>query len=161
MLITPYRTHRQRTQGYIRELEKEVLRLREREQELLGEKQTLNDQAELLKQVLLSNNLSLPSGISPVGAVPTAHEYDKDSIFTAQALVTVDLTELSRIEAEKWCGITATEEMPPPYVEPSSDTLQLFRTVSPPTDGSASSDLEHRRLPTTLNAQSAVDFVLE
>lgn len=161
MLIRCRRTHRQRTQGYIRELEKEVLRLRELEKELVGEKETLNEQIELLKHVLLSNNLSLPSGFDPVGNAPTTHDNGKDSIFASQAPVTVDLTELSRIEAEKWCGITAAEEVPPPYVEPTSDALQLFRTLSPPSGAPATSSSETRIIAPTLNAQSAVDFVLE
>jgi hypothetical protein len=55
-----HRNHRQRTQGYIKELEKEVLRLRARESELADENQTLHDQLRLLKQMLASNSIQLP-----------------------------------------------------------------------------------------------------
>lgn len=127
----------------------------------MSEKQKFNNQIELLKQVLLSNNLSLPSGFDPVGNVQITNDLGKVSIFTSQAPVTVDLTELSRIEAEKWCGIAAAEEVPPPYVEPTSNALRPFRTLSPPSGVPASSDLESCIITMTLNAQSAVDFVLE
>ena len=144
-----------------------MLRLREREQELVGETQALSNQIDLLKHALLSNDLSLPGDFTSISLpedVTMDTGRDRDPIFTTQSPVTVDLTELSRVEAVKWCGVTARDEEPPPYVAPASEAFQALRTTSPavgasgPSTGSSG---EHRLALTTLNPQSAVDFVLE
>lgn len=82
---------------------------------------------------------------------------------TVEPTVTIDLTELSRIEASKWCGITAAAEIPPSYVEPPLEKVQSFRTtVTTPGGGIAKSiPPDSRIISSELSAQSAVDFVLE
>src|SRR5262249_16737479 len=156
-----HRNHRQRTQGYIRELEKEVLRFRSRESELADENQTLHDQVELLKQMLVSNSIQLPYGFSPAdtrGDLPPTNGMTREA--TAEPTVTVDLTDLSKIAAKKWCGMTAEAEIPPPFVEPPLKTAKSFRTTVTASEGvgkiaSPTSPI----ISTTLSAQSAVDFV--
>jgi hypothetical protein len=144
-------------------LEKEVLRLREREQVLVGETETLNVQVQRLKNALLSNNVSLPEGlhsISPQDDVTMNTSQDKTPVFTTQSPVTIDLTELSRVEAEKWCGIVARDEVPPPFVEPASNAFSL-RTTPRATEPFNGVSGEGRLVSIALNPQSAVDFVLE
>ena len=161
-MLSCYRNHRQRTQGYIRELEKEVLRLRARENDLADENQTLHDQVKLLKQMLASNGIQLPYGISSpeiMADLPLSNDTSDETM--AEPTVTVDLTDLSRIEAEKWCGITAAAEIPPQYVEPSK-TVQSFRTtVTASQKVTTTASPGSRIISMTLSAQSAVDFVLE
>lgn len=55
------RTHRQRTQNYIKTLESEVIRLRESETNLISERERLQAHIELLKSTIVSANLPLPS----------------------------------------------------------------------------------------------------
>lgn len=145
-------------------MEKEVLRLREREQVLLGETETLNDQVERLKNALLSNNVSLPAelqSISPQDDVTMNTGQDRSPVFTTQSPVTIDLTELSRVEAAKWCGMVARDEVPPPFVEPASNDFQALRSTSHASGPFTGASGESRLISTTLNPQSAVDFVLE
>ena len=145
-------------------MEKEVLRLREREQVLVGETESLNGQIQQLKNVLLSNNVSLPGelhSISPQDDVTMNTSQDRTPVFTAQSPVTVDLTELSRVEATKWCGAVARDEVPPPFVEPASNALEALRTTSHASGSFNGASGESRLVSTTLNPQSAVDFVLE
>jgi hypothetical protein len=54
------RAHRQRTQGYIRELEKEVLRLRDREEDYLRKNETLTEKVTTLEQHILTSNILFP-----------------------------------------------------------------------------------------------------
>ena len=155
-----YRNHRQRTQGYIRELEKEVLRLRARESELVDENQALHDETKLLKQMLASNSIQLPYEFSvyETGSDPMlSNETSRET--TTEPTVTIDLTDLSRIEASKWCGVTAAAEIPPRYVEPSK-TVKSFRNAVT-TPGARIVSQSSRIISTTLSAQLAVDFVLE
>jgi hypothetical protein len=56
------RAHRQRTQGYIRELEKEVLRLRDREDDYLRKNEVLTEKVTSLEQHILASNIVFPQG---------------------------------------------------------------------------------------------------
>lgn len=58
-----YRTHRQRTQNYIKTLESEVVRLRGSESSLMQERDAFKAQVGILKTHLLLLNISLPPGI--------------------------------------------------------------------------------------------------
>ncbi|KAF2666130.1 hypothetical protein BT63DRAFT_463274 [Microthyrium microscopicum] len=62
--LHPLRTHRQRTQGYIRELEKEVLRLREREAEVEQKNAEILKKARALEQTLITNNVPVPDELT-------------------------------------------------------------------------------------------------
>lgn len=64
------RTHRQRTQGYIKELEKEVLRLREKEAEAQRQNEELAHKARSLEQSLIANNIPVPESLPPDGPIP-------------------------------------------------------------------------------------------
>jgi hypothetical protein len=126
----------------------------------VDENQTLHDQIKLLKQMLASNSIQLPYGFSPPetdAELPPTNGTDNEAM--AEPTVTIDLTDISRIEAEKWCGVTAQTEIPPPYVEPSSKTVKPFRTAV--TTSGVVSIPSSRIISTTLSAQLAVDFVLE
>ena len=57
------RTHRQRTQNYIKTLESEVIRLRESETNLFAEREGLLGQIESLKTAVSGANLPLPPGV--------------------------------------------------------------------------------------------------
>ncbi|KAL8973410.1 MAG: hypothetical protein Q9197_002356 [Variospora fuerteventurae] len=56
------RTHRQRTQNYIKTLESEVIRLRGSDGELTQANKKLQNQVDLLQSTLLSANVPLPAG---------------------------------------------------------------------------------------------------
>jgi len=113
--------------------------------------------------MLVSNGIQLPYGISSpetTGDIPPANETTKETM--TEPTVTIDLTDLSRIEAEKWCGMPATTEIPPRYVEASSKTVQSFwTTVTAPQRVTTIASPGSRIISVTLSAQSAVDFVLE
>lgn len=57
------RTHRQRTQNYIKTLESEVVRLRNSENALLQEKDNLQGKVEILRTTCLLAGVKLPAGI--------------------------------------------------------------------------------------------------
>lgn len=57
------RTHRQRTQNYIKTLESEVVRLRASESSLMRQRDECQAQVEMLKNTLLLSNIPLPLGI--------------------------------------------------------------------------------------------------
>ena len=62
-----YRTHRQRTQNYIKTLESEVVRLREAETNLLQERDKLKGQIETLRTTVILSNIQLPEGVEDIG----------------------------------------------------------------------------------------------
>ncbi|KAL8777532.1 MAG: hypothetical protein Q9213_007813 [Squamulea squamosa] len=59
---TAQRTHRQRTQNYIKTLESEVVRLRGSEGDLMSENKKLLNQVDILRTALILNNVPLPAG---------------------------------------------------------------------------------------------------
>lgn len=59
------RTHRQRTQNYIKTLESEVVRLRGSESHLMEERDKLQGQVEILRTTLIFSNIPLPTGLDP------------------------------------------------------------------------------------------------
>lgn len=62
--LIDYRTHRQRTQGYIKELEKEVMRLRESENQLQKQNEKYKQNAHVIELYLSQNSLAFPDGYS-------------------------------------------------------------------------------------------------
>ncbi|KAK3169810.1 hypothetical protein OEA41_009194 [Lepraria neglecta] len=73
------RTHRQRTQNYIKTLESEVVRLRESEMKLMQEKEKLEKQVDILKTNHFLSELPLPAGIedeSPLAQPPPLSDFD-------------------------------------------------------------------------------------
>ena len=67
-LLTGQRTHRQRTQAYMKSLEKEVLRLRASENEALAKVEKLQRQVEILLGTLAERNIPIPFGFE--AAIP-------------------------------------------------------------------------------------------
>lgn len=155
------RTHRQRTQGYIRELEKEVLRLRDNESVLKAGNSSLKD-------ALVRGGLPLPNhGDSPDLSAGVSIASDLDLRYTATSLelgnsVTVDLTELNAIEAEEWCSVTAAMEDRIPFEAPTAlPSLALIcGDVNPPRTLREGSVGNYGSAP-ALSPQAAIDFVLE
>ncbi|KAL9124870.1 MAG: hypothetical protein Q9217_005849 [Psora testacea] len=73
------RTHRQRTQNYIKTLESEVVRLRESEARLVTERDNLQNTIQTLKITIISANLPLPPGVDdpePTSLPPAVSQYD-------------------------------------------------------------------------------------
>jgi hypothetical protein len=112
--------------------------------------------------MLASNSIQLPYEFSlpDTGSDLQSNGITRET--TAEPTVTIDLTDLSRIEPSKWCGTTAATEIPPRYIEPPSKTVKSFQTTVPTPGGVAKiASPSSRIISTTLSAQSAVDFVLE
>ncbi|KAL9014549.1 MAG: hypothetical protein Q9173_000804 [Seirophora scorigena] len=81
------RTHRQRTQNYIKTLESEVLRLRGSEGDLTQANKKLQNQVDLLRTTLLSANVQLPAGFegSPQSAQPSFPSFDMPATIAYRA----------------------------------------------------------------------------
>lgn len=75
-----FRTHRQRTQNYIKTLESEVVRLRESESSLLTKRDELTNTIRILKNTIVSANIPLPPGlpqdVEPTSVPPAQSPYD-------------------------------------------------------------------------------------
>jgi hypothetical protein len=182
-------THRNRTQGYIRELEKEVLRLRDRESHLVHENEMLNSRIVALSQPsfanerpLINENVSLPepqfllpSNASPIdytggfgtslesfhGDLSASHSATGSGVGTSPS-ITVDLTELSIIEPEKWCSETAALEVPRRYELPFVSPAQLVAEQNNPATAHWGSSRRQQYVSAPpLSQQAGIDFVLE
>ncbi|KAI4122270.1 MAG: hypothetical protein LQ338_005917, partial [Usnochroma carphineum] len=72
------RTHRQRTQNYIKTLESEVIRLRDSEGDLTQANKKLQNQVDLLRTALIVGDVPLPPGIegSSQSTQPTSSPFD-------------------------------------------------------------------------------------
>ncbi|KAK0508362.1 hypothetical protein JMJ35_009446 [Cladonia borealis] len=74
------RTHRQRTQNYIKTLESEVVRLRESEMRLLEDKEKLQRQVDILKNNHIFSELPLPPGFesdtTPLAQPPQLSDFE-------------------------------------------------------------------------------------
>jgi hypothetical protein len=87
------RTHRQRTQTYMKTMEREVLRLRASENEALLKIQRLQRQVDLLLATLVENNINFPPGL-----------------MEDQAALHSDLLPLSRSEAQVQVNLNPRDE---------------------------------------------------
>jgi hypothetical protein len=136
------RTHRQRTQRYIRALENEVLRLRSLEKATREKNVVLQRQ---LDAFLKSGASSVTDALEP--ATPAQSE----------PMVHVDLTKVLDITPEKACSDLAAERIP---VEVDYSSLT---PITPQSDVRRQEDIADRDLsPSTisLSAQTGLDFVL-
>jgi hypothetical protein len=152
-LPTNCRAHRQRTQGYIKALENEILRLRSQAYTLGQENADLKNQVTALTQGFMSNSMPLVHGLANLG---TKNTYESSSFNRgggheeSEPNVMIDLTQLDNIEAERWCSTQAAEEEPSPY-EPLTAVPPAFNVqLEQP-------GVHHAPLDT----QAGVDFVLE
>jgi hypothetical protein len=132
-------THRFRTQQYIRELEKEVFRLRDTETEQLRIVRELQNQVKVLADILLENSIPLPEVVLPIMRVEEAENMDAKK--TPRHPIHIDLTKLANVEPEGPC--TQNPNIPSPVYHP------------PPQP-----DEEEPIQPATLDAQAAIDFIL-
>jgi hypothetical protein len=104
-----FRTHRQRTQGYIKELEKEVLSFKK-------ENSDLKRMVSLLQETLLENNISLPEGFQS----PEGFASPPDLKMSPSPAVQVNLTSLAEVKAQK---VSSSEA--PAYQTPTSIAMDL------------------------------------
>ncbi|KAF2425229.1 hypothetical protein EJ08DRAFT_700458 [Tothia fuscella] len=172
-VLQAQRTHRQRTQGYIRELEKEVLRLRENEMALELSNKTLQERINMLEPLAIANGtfsrdhnikeflhqhklnqqpyLNTPSSS---GGGQSLHGDAHSIIAGNDPFVNVDLTALGTTRATYGCSTKAAMESPVPFQPPNRDAPELA-TWDP--SGAAS----ERLVPSVITPQRAVDFVLD
>ena len=141
------RAHRRRTQNYILELEKEVLRFRTREAELLAELEYYRSRGDLqngsqsqtTEDQDMSRNGSLLSKPKP-------------------STVTVDFSSYELTEPQYPCSVTgAFQSMPnfspSPYTEIPIESTEGTNISDMPLADSTSTY--------TMNSQNAIDFILE
>lgn len=101
-----HRTHRQRTQNYIKTLESEVLRLRSSEGDLTQVNKRLQNQVDLLHTTLLSANVQLPAGFE--GSPQSAQASFSSSDMPATIAYRADNANHERLH------VTWPEPPPPP-----------------------------------------------
>jgi hypothetical protein len=126
-----------------------------------------------LKNTLSQNGFSVPEARSPVNPRGSTSPAECMLLLTdpspltgetsSAASVTIDLTELTTIEPERWCAVTAAMEDVRPFEQPTISPAQLL------------SDDNSSTVPVTLregstggygaspawSPQAAIDFVLE
>jgi hypothetical protein len=155
-------THRQRTQGYIRELEKEVIRLREREGILTKENEALRMKAESYHQVLISNGLAPPDDTDFTAQqqylTPSSNVETQSIAASSAPSIVVDLTDLATIEAEKGCSTRAAMESGRPYEQPPVNPALLAISIN---NSRNETGQEQNTSPSILSPQAGIDFVLE
>jgi hypothetical protein len=172
VLMSSNSTHRQRTQGYIRELEKEVLRLRETEGQLSVENQNLKAKVDVCVHTLHSNGIPVPE--VSVSASPSYFRTTSSNLGSQQDLlsnsgyalsggmssaadsVSIDLRDLETLEPEYPCSRTAGLADPRQFELPEDQNAFMNfpyreRSHSDNQQGSA----------THLGAQAGIDFILE
>lgn len=113
------RTHRQRTQNYIKTLESEVIRLRGQESTLTEERDKLQGQVEVLRTTCMLNNVPLPLGLEdPVpasGQPSTTGDNEMPATITYQ----VDESNNPRLQVD-WPTFQASQDQfssPPQQAE--------------------------------------------
>lgn len=154
-----------RTQRYILELEKEVLRLRDFEQAARTSTRVLEEQRDLLLRLLLSHNISLPDlgpdspfkGVSLDSSSSTLSQTDESS----STLVDLDMAYVMETPPQFGCPIQAAERVPPdfdfsllsPSLKPSEiASLAISETTVPDMNGFFKA--------AKLDAQAGIDFIL-
>ncbi|MCJ1257682.1 hypothetical protein MMC24_005508 [Lignoscripta atroalba] len=130
---TAQRTHRQRTQSYIKTLEQEVLRLRASESKLTQNQDHLQGQVDILRATLILHHIPLPAGVesSTIG---------NDGMLSspgsgAQATVSymTDDFDHQRLHID-WPSITP-EEMQAPTTYPYQATQSSIESRGAPSQG--------------------------
>ncbi|KAF2092550.1 hypothetical protein NA57DRAFT_62417 [Rhizodiscina lignyota] len=178
-VLQAQRAHRQRTQGYIKALENEILRLRARENALLRDTALIRDHVSVLEQTLLTNGIGIPrvqglsnletpfdvsSGVasgtpfdmsSVAGSIPSSVP-SSTGIDDQFSNVTIDLRDMQNIEAERWCSTNAAEHEPRSFEVPSFDPVMWENFVQQ--EGGTSAAGAHFG---PLDAQTGINFILE
>lgn len=172
MLISANSTHRQRTQGYIRELEKEVLLLRESQGQLAVENQTLKVKVDVCVYALQSNGIPVPDVSGP--ASPAFLRQNSSNLGLQQDLlsnsayvlsggissgansVSIDLRDLELLEPEYPCSTTAA------LTDPRQSELPEHQQSYPNFSyREGNQDDNQKGSSTHLGAQAGIDFILE
>lgn len=164
-----HRTHRRRTQRYIRELENEVLRLRSREKVALDRVRDLEKQLGVTGGDAQSNTTSdTPLEYTTPGSDQPAYSFSStpnptptvsDHGTAGTPSVSIDLTLLSQSQPEYACCDTAADKPDPNLAYLNDIPNQIDRQqpngkVSFPSNGYGTELV-------ALDAQAAVDFVLK
>lgn len=126
--------------------------MRAREHNVVNENMGLKDHIGLLKDILESNRIPIPEALVTQGtesAYVSGQQSRSDTDISAGDL-TIDLTEMQTVEAERWCSEQAAETDPRPYEAP---------TIDPSVETSAS-ELQESPRPQSLDSQAGIDFVL-
>jgi hypothetical protein len=126
-----------------------------------------------LKDALARNGLPVPDeGDPPNRIAGVSAPSDLNLLFTPSSLapgemssagsVTIDLTELSVIEPEKWCSVTAAMDVPIPFEVPTIVPAQpsSHGHISP-SHTLREGSVGNYGLAPALSPQAAIDFVLE
>ena len=144
-VLQAQRTHRHRTQEYIRELEKEVFRLRDENESMLRRFQRMQSQLLLLKDTLIKNGIPADVELDVELVAPTASPVCRvsEQNDTLQPSVQVNLTAIANVIPERSCENHPAEIAPLAY-QTSRHNLEETETL-PSTK------------PTT---QVAIDFIL-
>ena len=161
-------THRQRTQRYIRELENEVLNLRNLSKSMDEKNRTFHSQVQILMATLVANHIPLPvlPHVAPDPATPeldfSATSDSSDS--AASPMVSIDVSGLSTTAPEKACSIIASERVP---VELDLETMKHDHHPGcpglpsiDPHDAHSFPQVTNGIVPARLDSQTGVDFVL-
>ena len=158
------RTHRQRTQRYIRELENEVIKLRNLHKSAEEQNRVVQTQVQILIASLASNHVSIP--ILPQVAIdPTTPDLDFSDLSESAAspIISVDISGLSTTTPESTCLIQASERSP---VQLDLETIEQDHAgcAAPLSLGSyinkSSPQVSNGIVPARLDTQTGVDFVL-
>ena len=148
------RTHRQRTQNYIKTLESEVVRLREAEMKAVEERDKLQAQIRSLKSLIVAANLSLPPELDELDestAAPTLPNFNFD--MPAQVSYSTDDLQNERLHVQ-W----PNRSSPPVQMSPAALAhLQTQRHISNPVEPydfrALTEDLPNGRPPHQFNAR--------
>ncbi|CAL8579393.1 hypothetical protein XPA_005142 [Xanthoria parietina] len=114
------RTHRQRTQNYIKTLEEEVVRLRGSEGDLKSENKKLSSQVDILRTALVLADVPLPAGFE--GSPQSAQLPSIDSEFPASISFRTDSSNHQRLHVD-WP--TPSHSQPAPAPAPQAPTEGL------------------------------------
>lgn len=117
----PDRTHRLRTQNYIKTLESEVIRLRASEGDLTTENKKLQDQVELLRTSLILANVPLPAGFE--GSPQLAQPNPSDINMPATVAFKLDSSNHQRLHVD-WPS--------PPTDRPTPAPAPVSMSIQPP-----------------------------
>ena len=143
------RTHRQRTQNYIKTLEAEVLRLRESEVKVIEGRDKLQSQVENLKSIIISANLPLPPDLvdhSDPSTAPPAPNFDFD--MPARVSYSTDNLQHERLHVQ-WPDRASSQANPASLANlPSQPQLSHFD--EPYDFNTPPQDLPNGRLPEQL-----------
>lgn len=144
-ILKAQRTHRRRTQNYIQELEKEVLRLRAREAEMLAELESRSSSSRSQSQ---SYGLPSPSPSSEGGRSEAVKPNDTPTVM-------VDFTDFGHLEPEYPCTIQAALGPLFEFSPSSQDITTPMNEISINEAGTNSG------VVCSMDAQAAIDFILD